>query len=286
MENNSWSYVKKGFSLSFNGIVKKKKNYFKYMIFMMAYILSSLCIFAYPIFSLANHKINKMIINERDVNIFDSFDNVEKSKKYSKFLFILLISIFIISGVLLIILLMCFCLELLFSVIFTQSVTNINNSLIIFTSILFSIGLTCVTIYVNIRLLPLPIIINDNIELNVSDTLKESFKLTKGITGKLFFINLIIFLLSLLYILIVYLILCFALNVIVSNYVGGCIIIFFDILLMIFYVLLLPIMFLANNVSTTLVIYKNSNLDTNIESTENLKIVEALLNDLEESNNE
>lgn len=98
MNNNSWFYVKKGFSLAFNGIVRKINNYLKYYIFMIAYILSSLCIFGYPLFSLANHKINKMIINDEDVNLFDSFDNVEKSKKYSKYLYIIVISIFIVLG--------------------------------------------------------------------------------------------------------------------------------------------------------------------------------------------
>lgn len=285
MGNSSWYYVKKGFSLSFNGIIKKKRNYFKYYLFMLSYILSTLCIFSYPIFSLANYKINKMIINEKDVNIFDSFEEIEKPKKYINYLFIILISIFIILGAIIGFVLICFCFELIISSIFGSSSNNgIPNVL---SLILLFIGLICILVYSSIKLLPIPIILNENNEFNVSNTLKESFNVTKGIFSKLFFINFIISLFSSLYLFIIFLLLSLVISSITSNSILAFIIIFIIVLLLVLlYLLLLPIFFLANNLSTTLLIYDNSNLKTEDKSNENIKIVEELFKELEESDNE
>lgn len=104
MNKGSFWYLKWGFKNTIEILIKNIGNYFKYYIFLLAYLLSAFFIFPYPIFAYAHFKIIQMIAEKKDISLIKAFEGIDESKRYSKFLFTLSIIFFVLLGMI------CFCL--------------------------------------------------------------------------------------------------------------------------------------------------------------------------------
>ncbi len=276
MNKGSFWYLKWGFKNTIEILIKNIGNYFKYYIFLLAYLLSAFFIFPYPIFAYAHFKIIQMIAEKKDISLIKAFEGIDESKRYSKFLFTLSIIFFVLLGMICFCLLFAFLICLfIFCIPHLKTITIGTYIILILTAILIMVP----SIYLSLCLHPIPFIISEEPQSTVSEVFKTSFEVTTGRKKTLFIIQILVSLCSIVFAGIFigfYFLLNFLKkqgNVATSGImiVAGIFVIF-----LILFVLLFPFLNAASEVSCYFCIQDGMNYKKETESKEDMNATQLL----------